>query len=740
MADKLIDVHARAIEGFSLAQEPTVEEREMALRDRRFVAIAGAQYEGSWGEQFINTPRIEIDKTGLGMDKIFRDYQANRITVDFRPVGDASSEETADMLDGIFRADMYRCNGGQAVDTAFYEASAGGLGALRLVDVLEDELDPENEYKRIDVEQIVDADQSVWWDGNAKQFDKRDATCCWVITAMARTAFERTYSTNFSDWPINTLKPFYDWFTPDVVKIAEYYEVETVSVELYLLTHPLIAKTMVVKGEDAADEVRELKRSGWRAKAPRKVKQRKVHKYIMSGAEVLEDCGYVAGDRIPIVMFYGKRLFIDNMERTSGYVRKLVDPQRVLNMQVSSLVEIASITPQEVPIVTPEQMAGHDIAWAEANIKRHPYRMLNPIVQQDGTTVSQGPVGNISPPTVPPVTGTLLQAMSGFMDEIGNAQDASKEVKSNVSAQAMEIAAQRTDSISYSYMDNARQSMRWLGEIYLSKAREIYVEEGRTVETLGEDGERGELVLGQDVVDESGRFKVINDLSRGRYMVISDVTEQTTTRRDKTARTMLNVASAAGAVGNNEFANAAIITAVLNMDGEGMTEFKDWTRKQALALGLAKPTDEEMQAAQQEEGQREPSAEQQMAQAKAQELQASAAYKAAQAQTEGARTGLVQAQTMEAVANAEAMAKGDITPNADPLEQVSKVAQIAETEARTALLRADARKKGADAVSTVAALGPAHPAMQGPQPGDVEDGHMFKGGDPSDAANWQALQ
>ena len=64
----------------------------------------------------------------------------------------------------------------------------------------------------------------------------------------------------------------------------------------------------------------------------------------------------------------------------------------------------------------------------------------------------------------------------------------------------------------------------------------------------------------------------------------------------------------------------------------------------ALALGLAKPTDEEMQAAEQEAGQRQPSAEQQMAQAKAQELQASAAYKAAQAQTEGARTGLVQAQ------------------------------------------------------------------------------------------------
>ena len=712
MSDKLDKVHERAMAGFRLAQEPSVEEREMALRDRRFVAIAGAQYEGSWGEQFINTPRIEINKTAMGLDKIFRDYQANRITVDFRPVGDASSEETADLLDGLFRADMYRCNGQQAVDTAFYEASAGGIGAFRLVDVLEDELDPENDYKRIDIVQIPDADQSVWWDGNAKLFDKRDATCGWVISAMARTAYESEYDTALADWPIGTVKPYYDWFTPDVVKIAEYYEVETVNAPLWKLTNPLTGKVLILQGDDAADEVRELKKDGWRASRPRTVKQRKVHKYILSGCEVLEDCGYIAGDRIPVVMAYGKRLFIDNMERCSGYVRNLVDPARVLNAQVSRLVETAAISPIGRPILTPEQIAGHEAAWAEANINRSPYSLLNPIVQPDGSTLAQGPVGTLTPPDVPPVTGVLLQAMSGFMDEIGNSQDASKEVKSNVSAQAMEIAAQRTDAISYSYMDNLRQSMRWAGEIYLSKAREIYVEEGRKVETLGEDGERGEAVLGQDVIDESGRFKTINDLSRGRYMVISDVTEQTSTRRDKTARTMLNVASAAGAVGNNEFANAAIITAVLNMDGEGMTEFKDWTRKQALALGLAKPTDEELRAAEQEAGQRQPSAEQQMAAAKAAELQASAALKAAQAQTEQARTGEVQSKTMLNVAQAEAAAKGDITPNADPLEQVSKVADIAETEARTALLRADARKRQYDAASTVAALGPAHPLMQ----------------------------
>ena len=88
------------------------------------------------------------------------------------------------------------------------------------------------------------------------------------------------------------------------------------------------------------------------------------------------------------------------------------------------------------------------------------------------------------------------------------------------------------------------------------------------------------------------------------------------------------------------------------------------------------------------------------------EKQASAALKAAQAQVEQARVGEVQSKTMLNVAQAEAAAKGDITPNADPIDQVAKVASIAETEARTALLRADAGKK------RVEALGPMHGMMR----------------------------
>jgi hypothetical protein len=56
---------------------------------------------------------------------------------------------------------------------------------------------------------------------------------------------------------------------------------------------------------------------------------RKVHKYVLSGAKVLEDSGYIVGKHIPIIPVYGKRWFVDNVERCCGHVRLAKDAQRL---------------------------------------------------------------------------------------------------------------------------------------------------------------------------------------------------------------------------------------------------------------------------------------------------------------------------------------------------------------------------------------------------------------------------
>lgn len=647
---KVEDIHAQAIADFESVVEACMEERAMNLQDRRFVSIAGAQWEGLWGEQFANSIMVEVNKTAQGVEKIIADYRANRMIVDFRGVGKGTDEQTAETLDGMFRADFYVSKGQQATDNAFEEAVQGGIGAWRLTNVYADEFDPDTDHQRIAFEAIVDADQSVFWDPNARLYDKSDARWCIVVTSMAKAEFERQYGDDkASDWPDGLLKTFYDWFTPDVVRVAEYYTVEVKAEKLHVLQNRATDEERREWASDLADgDLEQLAIEGWRELRVRMVKRRRIRKYILSGAEIIgpEKGQIIAGDCIPIIPVYGKRWWIDNMERTRGHVRLAKDPQRIYNAQISKLTETAATAATERPIFTPEQVAGHEQSWAEANINRAPYALINPTVNADGSTQLAGPVAMVSPPQMSPVLGALIQITGADIAEITSSDNGADQTKSNVSAQAMDLAATRVDAKSGIYMDNMKQSWQRCGEVWLSMARDVYVEEGREVETMGRDGEQDTAVLQQGVTDPQGRYSIRNDIAKGKYRVISDVTEATTTRRDKTVRTLVNGSQVVAAF-DPDLASAMMMTAMLNMDGDGIEDLQSWMRFKALSIGLVKPTKDEqdqIDQAQQQDQAPDPQAQALMAAAE----QAKALAGKAQADTE-----LSKAKTIQTLAGAD---------------------------------------------------------------------------------------
>lgn len=623
------------------------EERATALQDRRFAFIAGAQWEDEWGEQFANVPMVEINKTAAGLDKIINDYRANRLTVNFRPTDDKASEDTADMLDGLFRADAYRSKAQQALDNAFEEGAAGGYGGWRVTNEFEDEFDPDNEFQRIRTMAIMDADQSIFWDPNAQLYDKSDAKYCFVITAMARAAFEEEYpKASCVDFPDAGFKLHYDWFTPDVIRVAEKYEVEIKSETLRKFSNAITGETQRFWESELSDEdAEDLITQGWTEEESRKVKRRRIAKTVMSGAEILKARKIIAGDCIPVVPYYGQRRFIDNMERAMGHVRKAKDGQRTYNTMISKMVETASLSPQERPIFTPQQIAGHETSWAEANINRAPYSLINPLIdERDGSIIQTQQVGMITPQQISPAIVGLIQIASADIENLTNAVDGADVAQANLSAEAMDIAATRTDAKSAIYMDNMKQSVQRWGEIWLGMAKEIYVEEGRRVETLGEGGEDGEAILVEPHTDESGKYSIRNDLARGKYKVISDVTEATATRRDKTSKTLVNVAQIAAAT-DPALAAAALNTALLNMDGEGMNDLQAWIRERLVQQGVVKPTDEEKR-------QMEEAAANQQPDPQAQALQAVAQKEGALAVKAVADTKLSEAKVVQTLADA----------------------------------------------------------------------------------------
>jgi hypothetical protein len=596
---KLAEVHQRAMTRFDQVATEQIEVRAKSLEARRFVTIPGAQWDGEWGEQFENAIKIESDKLRKMVRKIESDYRENRIVPDFRPDGPDAAPETADMLDGLHRADSYRFKSQQARDNAVFEAITGGFGAYRLTNEWEDEYNPDNGYQRVNPASIItDADQSVFFDGNARLYDKSDARWAFVRVSMSRDAFKDIYGEErATDWPDTPTWKVRDWFQPDNVAVAEYYEVEEASERCYKLVHRLSGEERTIwQSELEEGEIADARKDGFRVTSQTR-KRRRVHKYVMSGAEVLEDRGYIAGPNIPIVPVYGKRYFVEGVERWEGCVQPKMDDQRLHNTSVSKLAEMNSLAPREVPIFAPEQMANPAIqdAWARANIDRKPYLLAEPLRDDAGNIFQTGPVAYVKPPDLPPSLAAIIQYTSQSLME--DYEDGADTVKANTSAEAMDIAASRVDAKSGIYLDNIAQSVQREGEIYFGMAREVYAEKGRKVETMTEDGDDGVAVIGQAMTDAvSGKHRIINDLRAAPYKVIVSVTEATATRRDKTVRAMMNIAEIAATVGDQELAQNAILTAIMNTDGEGSDDFIAYVRQRALATGLVKPNQDEQAA------------------------------------------------------------------------------------------------------------------------------------------------
>jgi len=637
--DGLAEVHEEALIEFNRAWSPQQEVRLQCLEDRRFVSIPGAQWESDLSDQFANRPRFEVNKVHMSVMRIFNEYRNNRISVDFRAKDNGATEDVADTMDGLYRADEQECNAQEAYDNAFDEGVSGGMGAWRVRACYEDEEDEDDERQRISMEPIYDADTSVYFDADAKRQDKRDATRCWVLSSMSLSAFEAEWGPATS-FPKDDSLTYFDWFTPDVAYIAEYYKVEEE-------TKTYNVWKLVVAGEDVdekkllsseKEEAAKLKAQGFILARKKKVKTKRIHKYLMAGDRILEDCGYIAGKCIPIIPFYGKRAFVDNVERIQGHVRLTTDLMRLYNMLISLLAEISVYSPIEKPIFTPEQIQGHELAWSRDSIDRPAYQLVNPITNVDGSVVPAGPIGYVKPPQIPQALVALMQLCNVDMQELLGGQGQAEEVVSNISAKAVELIQTRLDMQTFIYMDNFSKAMKRCGEVWKGMAQELYDEEGRKMKTVGVDGAEDEIELMKPVMDKDV-VKKENDLTTGRFDVVTDVGPSFVTRRDGTVRALSGVLQY-----TQDPQERAAITGVIfqNLDGEGLTDLKEWNRKRLINMGVIKPTEEE-QAALTEAAANAPPDPQ-------------AQFLAAESKKSDALAGKATADTTVALANAEKIA------------------------------------------------------------------------------------
>jgi hypothetical protein len=665
--DKLAYIHQQARVEFDQIQSALYQERMNCLGDRRFCSLAGAQWEGPLGQQFENKPRFEVNKVHMAVQRIINEYRNNRIGVYFVSKEGEEYDKLADTCAGLYRADEQSPTAEEAYDNAFEEAVMGGFGAWRLRTEYQNEEDPEEDKQRVCIEPIFDADTSVYFDLGAKRQDKADAKRCFVLTSMTYDAYKAEWNDDPSTWPKTITRSQFDWYTPSVVYVAEYYVVEEVSQQIRIYRD--FSGKEESLGPDELDEEEEMLATGWKEVRRKKVKARKVRKYIMSGAKILEDCGYIAGKNIPIIPVYGKRWFVDNVERCMGHVRLAKDAQRLKNMQLSKLGEIAALSAVEKPILLPEQVAGHQLMWAEDNLKNYPYLLINPITDSNGNTAPGGPVAYTKPPSIPPSMAALLQITEADMQEIlGSPQQGDKMV-SHLSGKTVELIQQRLDMQTFIYMSNMAKAVKRCGEIWLSIARDIFVEQGRKMKSIASNGKMEPVELMKPMVNEEGEIEYENDLSDADYDVQVLVGPSSQTKRGATVRALTDMMTLTQ---DPEMTQVLSSMAMLNMEGEGIEDVRDYFRKKLLRMGVVRPTEVEAQEMAAEAQNAQPDPQAQYLQAASEEAIARASKAQADSILAVARAEEARAKTTETLSKVSTTDQDRIFALADRLTQATQ--------------------------------------------------------------------
>jgi hypothetical protein len=147
------------------------------------------------------------------------------------------------------------------------------------------------------------------------------------------------------------------------------------------------------------------------------------------------------------------------------------------------------------------------------------------------------------------------------------------------------------------------------------------------------------------VIGEDGEIEHENDLTEAEFDVAVDVGPSSSSKRAATVRALTQMMAVTSDQQAQQVLQAA---ALMNMEGEGLSDIRDYFRKQLVQMGVMKPTEEEAQQLAAAGQQQDPNTV--FLQAAAEEAMAKAAKARADVVKTVAESELTQAKTVETLA------------------------------------------------------------------------------------------
>ena len=574
------------------------DQREKAAQDMSFVDVSGGMWQDLFDGESPNRTLMELDLISPYIQRFIAEYNLNRVGVEFKPDDEATTDDDANLMNGVFRADYRDNSGKEAVDNAVDEVAKCGYGCWKLGAALEDDEDPRNDKQRIEFRPMNEAYNHVIWHGSAKRINKMDAKRCVVLHPFIKKSFEKTHpgftASSVYDPQVFNYSDYRD-LTANEMYIATRYEIVQKKEKVFVY-HNFITEELevydreqheAVKDELAADDTK-------RFYQVRTIKRRRVFKSVFTADAFIERPHRIAGKYIPIIPVYAHRSYVRGSEWYRGLVRKLIDAQRIFNFVISKLAEVSASSGQKTPIVTAEQIEGFEGVWADRT--NAAYLPLNLVRDESGNIIQSGPVGYLEPSSLDQNTEALMRIILDVLKEVTGAQP--MEIKDpNMSGKALQQVFKRISMNTQEIQDNIANAVEWCGKVYQAMAEEVY-NTPRMIRTIGFDGTHGVKRLHSVVMDEeTGRLVEANKISGKKFRVYSDIGPQYETQREESIETLKGLGEMVkGSSLEGQYLQPIFSMMIQNLNGVGIGPLKEMNRRFLLAQGLVKPeTDEEKQ-------------------------------------------------------------------------------------------------------------------------------------------------
>jgi hypothetical protein len=443
-------------------------------------------------------PMLSIPSLDQPIQLTLNAERAARLGIQIHPVSEDADDETAEVIQGLYRRIEVDSRANLARTWAFERAVKCGRGYYRVLT----EPDPDSGSpfdQKIVIKRILQQ-AAVVLDPFAQEPDGSDGQWAFLVQDMPWDAFIRKYPTSqmagfdADEFSLVGMKTP-TWVTGEAdsagraVRVAEYYRLEYAPRRRVLLDDGSdafddeVPEGRVVRDGDGARSVEEQVPTLWWS--------------TINAIEELAPAQTLDGRYIPVIPVIGRELIpFEAQRRYVGIIEPNADAARLLNYSASSAVELASLESKAPYMMVEGQEEGHEQEWQLANVRNFPYlRYKN--VSLNGTPApppqrTQVDTSRLGPSMV------LLQQAREFIHQGTGAFESALGQQSQTARSGRSVLAlqQQYEQGSSHFLNNlAEISLTYEAKVILDLLPRIYDRPGRVARLLDREDEPQTVLL-----------------------------------------------------------------------------------------------------------------------------------------------------------------------------------------------------------------------------------------------------